>query len=548
MPEHVPAAECSLRLADGRRRDLLDALGAAIEQAGAELLALEADAAENATRISLAGSPAAVRQATLACARLAVQQVDLAARQDGVAARGALDAVRLSPMVGLDLADCARLARGVAESLAEELDLAVYLLDPDADEAGRERLAAVRKHDFGTLRDALPLTPALRPDYGPDRLGRGGAVIVGAGDPFAALELRIEGAEREALEAIAAAVDGRRGGLRDARLEILDAQTGRVALRVLRPERTPPDRALRLLREEAALRGHALCDVRIRGCWPESVLRAAAARSLGLAELERAQVWELRRPAVGEIAAPPTAAAAPAAASPPASEAAAEAQAEATAEAPEAGSALATSGGLQPYLAALASPTATPGGGNALALTAAFAAALTSMVAGLTEARTEKAELRTEMARIARHADALREELAQLARRDSEAYEAVMAAYGLPRGTVEQARARREAVQEALRGATDVPLAVVRRALDVLRCLRDAAARGRASAAGDAGVAGFLALAAARGAALNVEANVMGLRDLEEGDRYRHECASLLREAEGLSAAVEGVVRERLRS
>jgi glutamate formiminotransferase/formiminotetrahydrofolate cyclodeaminase len=98
----------------------------------------------------------------------------------------------------------------------------------------------------------------------------------------------------------------------------------------------------------------------------------------------------------------------------------------------------------------------------------------------------------------------------------------------------------------ALRRAIEVPLETMRRSVDVLRVARAAAEMGNANAVSDAGVSGYLAHAAAQGASLNVEINVMGLRDLEEGDRYRRECADLLREARAIVDDVDRQVRTRI--
>ena len=115
----------------------------------------------------------------------------------------------------------------------------------------------------------------------------------------------------------------------------------------------------------------------------------------------------------------------------------------------------------------------------------------------------------------------VQEDLVALIAADGAAFEGVMATYRLPRGTAEEAAARREAIQSALRAATEIPLEVMRYAVEVLHLAQTAAELGNASAVSDAGVAGYMALAAAHSAALNVDINIGGLRNIVDGDRYR---------------------------
>jgi len=128
---------------------------------------------------------------------------------------------------------------------------------------------------------------------------------------------------------------------------------------------------------------------------------------------------------------------------------------------------------------------------------------------------------------------------------DAAATAAVATALALPTGTATEADARRDAVQQALSGAVEVPMALLRRSVSVLHDALAAAENVSPGTLVETGVAAYLAAAAARAAALSVAARVSSLRDLEEGDRYRQECAALLREANETAEAVERAVRSR---
>jgi formiminotetrahydrofolate cyclodeaminase len=158
-------------------------------------------------------------------------------------------------------------------------------------------------------------------------------------------------------------------------------------------------------------------------------------------------------------------------------------------------------------------PTPTPGGGSASALTGAVGAALLVMVAGMTKTRSGSAAERGQLDRVLPGLLDGRDQLASLVDSDSRAYDAVTAAYRLPKGTDEETRVRRLAIQDAMHGATEVPLDVMRAAHAAARQAIHVASHGNPSASSDVTVALALLDAAFRGAAANVEINVGSLKN-----------------------------------
>jgi len=175
----------------------------------------------------------------------------------------------------------------------------------------------------------------------------------------------------------------------------------------------------------------------------------------------------------------------------------------------------------------LASADPTPGGGTASAAGGALAAALVAMVARTTIGKKKFADRQAAMEAIRDEADTLRGDLLAQAQADARAFEAVLAAYRLPKATPEEDAQRAAAIQEATRGAIAAPLAVSRMARRVLELARRAAAEGNPNAASDAEVAGLLAAAAARGALLNVRVNLPQLADPAERERVEAQAAAL---------------------
>lgn len=165
---------------------------------------------------------------------------------------------------------------------------------------------------------------------------------------------------------------------------------------------------------------------------------------------------------------------------------------------------------LAQFLERLASSDPTPGGGTASAIAAAAAAGLLAMVARLSMG---KGGDDAALARTLALGDAERAALLDLAGRDADAFEAVMQAMRLPKGTDEEKERRRSAIQKALRGASDVPLEVASRGVALLEASTDLARTGSLSAISDAGVAVLLAHAAVQGALFNVRINLRSIKD-----------------------------------
>jgi formiminotetrahydrofolate cyclodeaminase len=164
-------------------------------------------------------------------------------------------------------------------------------------------------------------------------------------------------------------------------------------------------------------------------------------------------------------------------------------------------------------LEALASPEPTPGGGTAAAIVGAMGASLLVMIAGLAKSKNNTDEEKRALAKARDQLQPLTTHLTKLADADSESFNAVMAAYRLPKATDEEKAARSRAIQEALRGATIVPLDTLRACADVLAQAQAVALNGNPAAASDAGVAVELIRAAAAGAYANVRINLESIKD-----------------------------------
>jgi len=189
---------------------------------------------------------------------------------------------------------------------------------------------------------------------------------------------------------------------------------------------------------------------------------------------------------------------------------------------------------LAQLLDAFASNQPVPGGGSAAALAGAVGASLLIMVAGLPKTRHGTDEERSALTAAAARLRPLRDELASLIDRDSEAYTSVINAYRLPRSTDAEQAARRDAIDEAMRAATEAPLATIRACERAMREAEVIASSGAASASSDVAVGIELLKTAARGAGLNVDTNLAAVKDAEYVKRASQEQRDLEQAIEDL--------------
>ena len=189
---------------------------------------------------------------------------------------------------------------------------------------------------------------------------------------------------------------------------------------------------------------------------------------------------------------------------------------------------------VREFLSALASPEPTPGGGTAAAIAGAMGAALAEMVGALTLSREKFAPVHDAVRSIAEAAQSAREEFLVLAREDSEAYDAVVAARRLAKETEEEREVRARAIESANRLATEVPMRTARAAARLLAALPELVEKGNPNALSDAGAAALVLSAAAEGALLNVGINLPGISDAAFVEDIRREAAAIQAETQRL--------------
>ena len=197
-------------------------------------------------------------------------------------------------------------------------------------------------------------------------------------------------------------------------------------------------------------------------------------------------------------------------------------------------------------IAAFGSPDPTPGGGSASALAGAAGAALLAMVAAMPKNKASTPEEAELLHATGTRCRILADTLRDLVDRDSEAYDAVVAAYRLPKASDEEKAARSAAIQSSLQRATQVPLDCAKVCGDVVRLAGRAAEVGNQNVISDAGVGVLAAWAALRSAVLNVNINAPSLKDRGFAEAKLAETQALLAECGPLSEQIHARVQARL--
>ncbi len=199
---------------------------------------------------------------------------------------------------------------------------------------------------------------------------------------------------------------------------------------------------------------------------------------------------------------------------------------------------------MKEFLADLAAPKPTPGGGSVAALAGALAGALTGMVSGLSQKKA--GESQKKFREVEEKACVLREELCELIEKDSQAFKAVMEAFRLPKETEEEKEQRKKRLQEVFKGAASVPMEVMEKCIEVMELASTGVKEGNPNCITDGGVAVLLAHAGLQGAAMNVRINLSSIKDDRFCDDARKKSAELLARGNSIKQEVEAILEENI--
>ncbi len=291
--------ECVPNFSEGRRKEVVDAIAAAIASVpGVKVLDVEMDANHNRAVVTFIGDRKAVAEAAFRGAHKAVELIDLNVHRGEHPRIGALDVCPFVPISGVTMEDCVAIAQAVGERIAKELKVPVYLYEEAATRPDRRALPDIRKGEFEGLREAIKKDPNRAPDFGPRELhATAGATVVGARAPLIAFNVNLGTADVKVAKNIAKAIRESDGGLRYVRakgFELKDRGIVQVSMNMTNYKGTPLFRAYERIKAEAERYGVAIVGSEIVGLVPLEAIVEVTGFYLKLENFNVTQILETR--------------------------------------------------------------------------------------------------------------------------------------------------------------------------------------------------------------------------------------------------------------
>lgn len=505
--------ECIANYSEARKPEVIEQIkGAITATPGITLLDQHSDLDHNRTVLTFVGPPVAIEEAAYQSIRCAAELIDLDEHRGEHPRIGATDVVPFVPISGVTMEDCIQIAHRVGKRVGEQLGIPVYLYEEAALHPDRRNLENIRRGEYERLKVEIGINSERDPDYGPKRVGKAGATVIGARQPLIAFNVYLTTSDVSTANKIARAVRHSTGGLRYVKALGMEVEgLAQVSMNLTNFHLTPVSRVVELIRREAQRYGVNIHHSELVGLIPQEALVDAAQWYMQMDQFEQQQILEHRLTAIQQDIAPGV------------DEIAQE----------------------NYFLDELAAGTPTPGGGSAAAYSGAAGAALVAMVARLTIGKKKYLHVESQMNELLQQAESLRVDLADAIHEDASAYNAVMSSFKMPRETEEQINERKEAIQLTTRHAARVPLDVAEKSVEVMSLALEAVNFGNLNAISDAATGAALARAALKGAGYNVRINVSTLEDGEAVQTFLNQLEAHERRADEIEKQVSASLKER---
>lgn len=562
--------ECVPNFSEGRDRNVIDRIAGAIASAkviseGKEMkvkvLDVDPGEATNRTVITFVGSPEAVVEAAFQGVRCAGALIDMSRHHGAHPRSGACDVLPLVPVSGVTLEECALMARKLAERISTELGIPCYCYEAAAFKPERKNLAVCRAGEYEALPEKMA-DPERRPDFGPaeynETVKKSGAVNVGARNFLIAVNYNLNTTSTRRAMAVAFDVrekgrKAREGGsltgklIKDENGEqvwipgtlkgckaigwyIDEYGIAQVSMNITDIDAVPLHVAYEEVCRAAAARGLKVTGVEIVGLVPKRVLLDAGKfylgkqrRSKGISEEEILKI-AVKSMSLDDLK--------------PFNPKEKVIEYLMVDEAEAAARERLVRMSVKGFAKETASESPAPGGGSVSACMGAFGAALATMVANLSAHKRGWDDRWEEFSDVAEKGQAVLDELIFLIDEDTAAFNRIMDALSMPKGTAEEKAARAAALEEATLYAASVPLRTMEASLKALPLALEMARKGNPASASDAGVAALAAVAGIRGAALNVRINASGLSDKTPAEPLLRRAEEIIEEAVALQDEV----------
>ena len=510
--------ECVPNFSEGNDLHIINQITAEIEGVeGVRLLNVDPGKATNRTVVTLVGEPKAVVEAAFRAIKKAGELIDMSKHKGEHPRMGATDVCPLIPIANISMEETAAYAQQLAKRVGEELDLPVYLYEAAQPNTARNNLSVIRAGEYEGFFKKIQ-QPEWKPDFGPAVFdAKRGGTVIGARDFLVAYNVNLNTTSTRRANAIAFDVReagrmveengvkvNKPGSLKCVKAigwYIEEYGIAQISINLTNINVTPVHIAFDEVCKKADARGIRVTGSELVGLVPlkamldagryflekqkrsvgvsEKELIKIAVKSMGLDELapfkpeERIIEYMLANKANSVLIDMP----------------------------------------LHHFADETASESPAPGGGSISAYVGALGAALATMVANLSSHKKGWDDRWQEFSNWAEKGQQYKNNLLKLVDADTHAFNRIMAAFGLPKGTDEEKALRKQAIQDATRHAIEIPFAVMEAAYGSMEVIKAMAEIGNPNSVSDAGVGALCARSAVMGAFMNVRINAAGYDD-----------------------------------
>lgn len=560
--------ECVPNFSEGRDMNVIRQITDEIEGVkGVKLLDVDPGEATNRTVVTFVGEPADVVEAAFRAVKKAGQLIDMRQHHGAHPRIGATDVLPIVPVSGITLEECAEISRQLAKRIADELNIPCYCYEAAAFTPERQNLAICRKGEYEGIAERIN-DDAEAPDFGrrpfDEQVARTGCTVVGARDFLIAVNFNLNTTSTRRANAIAFDVREKGRPMREGNpivgKKLLNADgtpmmkpgtlkctkaigwyideygIAQVSMNITNINVTPLHKAFDKVCRCAQNRGVRVTGTEIVGLVPERTLLEAgryflkkqqrsagipkrdilniAIKSFGLSDLKEFKPEEKIIEYV-------------------------------MAEGEEK-QRLLVDLTVKGFAEETSRESPAPGGGSVSAYMGALGASLATMVANLSSHKPGWDDQWSEFAAVAEEGMALQERLLHLVDEDTEAFNRIMSAFGMPKNTPEEKAARTEAIQTATLFAAEVPLETMKASFEVFAVCRKMVEKGNPNSVSDAGVGALAARAAVLGAGMNVKINAGSLKNREQAEALIAQANELIAKANSEEAEITKMVEEKL--
>ncbi len=552
--------ECVPNFSEGLDMGLIKQITDKIESVeGVKLLDVDPGKTTNRTVVTFVGEPEPVIEAAFLAIAKAKELIDMSKHKGEHPRMGATDVCPLVPIANISMEETVKYAHKLAKRVGEELDFPVYCYESAALKPERKNLAFIRSGEYEALSDKM-LKPEWKPDFGPAKFdAKAGSTVIGARNFLVAFNVNLNTTSTRRANAIAfdvreagrVATDEKGKNLLDEKGQTIripgtlkatkaigwyieEYGVAQISMNLTDILITPVHIAFDEVERASRERGIRVTGSELVGLVPKQSLIDAAKhyltkqqRSCGLDEKELIKIavkslgLDELKPFIPQ---------------------------ERVIEY------LLESGQNQPLvkmnLVEFANETASespaPGGGSISAYMGALGISLATMVANLSSHKKGWDHRWAEFSTIAEEGQGLKDKLLFKVDEDTQAFNKIMEAFGLPKSSDVEKLARKQAIQDATIFATKVPLEVMKLSFQSMDLIKKMAEIGNPNSVTDAGVGALAARSAVMGAFLNVKINATGLENKALAEQLLNEGMAIQEKAIKLEQEILSIVHSKI--